>query len=55
VLEVALGVTAVRQLEDIQSGHVPAMSADVDPLRDAAGFTPATPVEEGVRRFVAWY
>ncbi len=55
VLEEALGVTAVRQLEDIQPGDVPATWADVDALRDAVGFTPATPVEEGVRRFVAWY
>ena len=55
VLEEALGVTAIRQLEDIQPGDVPATWADVDALRDAVGFAPATPVEEGVRRFVAWY
>jgi UDP-glucuronate 4-epimerase len=55
VLEEALGVKALRQLEDIQPGDVPATWADVDALRDAVGFAPATPVEEGVRRFVAWY
>jgi UDP-glucuronate 4-epimerase len=55
VLEDALGMTAIRQLEDIQPGDVPATWADVDALRDAVGFAPATPVEEGVRRFVAWY
>ena len=55
VLEAELGVTAIRHLEDIQPGDVPATWADVDALRDAVGFTPATPVEEGVRRFVAWY
>jgi UDP-glucuronate 4-epimerase len=55
VLEDALGVQAIRQLEDIQPGDVPATWADVDALRDAVGFAPATPVEEGVRRFVAWY
>ncbi len=55
VLEEALGVKAVRQLEDIQPGDVPATWADVDALREAVGFAPATPVEEGVRRFVAWY
>ena len=55
VLEEALGVKATRQLEDIQPGDVPATWADVDALRDAVGFAPATPVEEGVRRFVAWY
>ena len=55
VLEAELGVPAIRQFEDIQPGDVPATWADVDALRDAVGFTPATPVEEGVRRFVAWY
>jgi UDP-glucuronate 4-epimerase len=55
VLEEALGVQAVKQLEDIQPGDVPATWADVDALRDAVGFAPATPVEDGVRRFVAWY
>jgi UDP-glucuronate 4-epimerase len=55
VLEAALGVTAIRQFEDIQPGDVPAVWADVDALRDAVSFAPAAPVEEGVRRFVAWY
>jgi len=27
----------------------------VDALTAATGFTPATPIEEGVKRFVAWY
>jgi UDP-glucuronate 4-epimerase len=55
VLEEALAVQAIKQLEDIQPGDVPATWADVDALRDAVGFAPATPVEDGVRRFVAWY
>jgi UDP-glucuronate 4-epimerase len=55
VLESELGVRAIRQLVDIQPGDVPATWADVDALRDAVGFAPTTPVEEGVRRFVAWY
>jgi UDP-glucuronate 4-epimerase len=55
VLEDALGMKAIRQLEDIQPGDVPATWADVDALREAVGFAPATPIEEGVRRFVAWY
>ena len=55
VLEAELGVPAIRQLEDIQPGDVPATWADVDALREAVGFAPATPVEEGVRRFVVWY
>jgi len=55
ILEAELGVRAIRQLEDIQPGDVPATWADVDALREAVGFAPSTSVEEGVRRFVAWY
>jgi UDP-glucuronate 4-epimerase len=55
VHEEALGVKAIKQLEDIQPGDVPATWADVDALRAAVGFAPATPIEEGVARFVAWY
>jgi UDP-glucuronate 4-epimerase len=55
VLEDALGVKAVRQLEDMQPGDVPATWADVDALREAVGFAPSTPLEDGVQRFVAWY
>ncbi len=55
ILEGALGVPAIRQLEDMQPGDVPATWADVDGLRDAVGFAPDTPLEEGVQRFVAWY
>ena len=55
VLEAELGVTAIRRYEDIQPGDVPATWADVDALRHDVGFAPGTPVEEGVRRFVAWY
>jgi UDP-glucuronate 4-epimerase len=55
ILEESLGVPAIRQLEDMQPGDVPATWADVDGLRDAVGFAPDTPLEEGVQRFVAWY
>ncbi len=55
ILEAELGVSAIRQLEDIQPGDVPATWADVDALREAVGFTPSTTVEEGVAHFVAWY
>jgi UDP-glucuronate 4-epimerase len=55
ILEDALGVPAIRQLEGMQPGDVPATWADVDGLRHAVGFAPDTPLEEGVQRFVAWY
>ena len=36
-------------------GDVPETKADVDDLMRDVGFRPATPIEEGVRRFAAWY
>jgi UDP-glucuronate 4-epimerase len=39
----------------MQPGDVPATFADVDDLKRDVGFQPATPIEDGVRRFVAWY
>lgn len=55
VLEEQLGRKAVRNLLPMQAGDVPATCADVDDLTAAVGFRPATPIAEGIRRFVAWY
>jgi UDP-glucuronate 4-epimerase len=54
-IEKALGREAVRELLDMQPGDVPATYADVDDLARDAGFTPSTPLEEGISRFVEWY
>ena len=37
------------------AGDVPATYADVDDLVRDVGFRPATPIEEGIRRFIEWY
>lgn len=55
VLEEALGVPAVRRYLPMQPGDVPATWADVDALIADVGFSPSTPIEVGVRRFVEWY
>ena len=55
VLEEHLGKPAFKNLLPMQPGDVPATCADVDDLMRDAGFRPATPIEEGLRRFVAWY
>lgn len=55
VLEQELGVTAAKRFLPMQPGDVPATYADIDDLARDVGFRPATPIEEGVRRFVAWY
>lgn len=55
LLEQTLGRTAEKRLLPMQPGDVPATYADIDDLARDVGFKPATPIEEGVRRFVAWY
>ena len=55
VLEDCLGRKAQLNLLPLQAGDVPDTWADVDDLIRDVGYRPATPVEEGVRRFVAWY
>lgn len=55
VLEDCLGKKAEKNLLPLQPGDVPDTYADVDALVEDVGYRPATPVEEGVRRFVDWY
>ena len=55
VLEKALGKEAQKNLLPIQAGDVPATYADVDDLTRDVGFKPATSIEDGISRFVAWY
>ena len=39
----------------MQPGDVAATYADVDDLASDVGFSPATPIEVGIARFVEWY
>lgn len=55
VLERELGVTAKKNYLPMQPGDVPATFADIDELSRDVGFHPNTPIEEGIKRFVAWY
>ena len=54
-IERALEKTAEKEFLPMQPGDVHATYADVDDLMEAVGFKPATPIEQGIRRFVAWY
>jgi UDP-glucuronate 4-epimerase len=54
-LEGHLGRTAKKNFLPLQAGDVPATFADVDDLMADVGFKPATPIAEGIGRFVAWY
>lgn len=55
VLEHALGREAQKRYLPIQPGDVPATWADVDALVQDTGYRPATPLEDGIAAFVAWY
>lgn len=55
IIEEALGRRAVRRLLPMQPGDVLATYADVDDLATATGFSPRTPIETGLRRFIDWY
>jgi UDP-glucuronate 4-epimerase len=54
-LEKALGIPARLDLQPLQAGDVVATEADTGALERLTGFRPATPIEEGVQRFVEWY
>ena len=55
VLEQALGRDAIRDLQPMQPGDVPATAADTSALEAWVGFRPTTPIEAGVEQFAAWY
>ena len=55
ILEQALGRKAKKEMLPMQPGDVPTTYADVDDLVGDVGFRPATPIEDGIRRFASWY
>ena len=54
-LEDCLGRKAEMNLLPLQAGDVPDTWADIDDLTRDVGYTPATPVQTGIRAFVDWY
>ena len=54
-LEKTIGKTVEKRMLPMQAGDVPATYADVDALTEAVDFKPATPIELGIERFIAWY
>ena len=54
-LEEALGRKAEMEMLPLQAGDVPDTYADVDDLVQQFGYKPATQVNVGIKRFVAWY
>lgn len=54
-IEAALGKKAQKNYLPLQKGDVPATWADTSDLEKSFGYKPATPVREGIERFVEWY
>ncbi|MDO8908427.1 MAG: NAD-dependent epimerase [Pseudohongiella sp.] len=54
-IEKALGRTIEKEFLPLQPGDVPATYADVTDLVEDMNYQPATPVQSGIDRFVAWY
>ena len=54
LLEAALGVEARLDRQPLQPGDVPLTSADVSHSASVLGYAPATPLDQGLRKFAAW-
>ncbi|MFZ0881301.1 MAG: GDP-mannose 4,6-dehydratase [Candidatus Acidiferrales bacterium] len=54
-LERATGRTAIRSPQPMQPGDVPLTWADISKSEKLLVYRPATPLEEGLKKFVAWY
>ena len=55
LIEENLGQKAEKRFLPMQPGDVRATYADVEALARNVGFRPATPLKDGIRRFVEWY
>jgi len=55
VLERELGCPAEKVMLPLQPGDVPETCADIDLARAKLGFSPTTPIAQGIPAFVAWY
>ena len=55
LLEKEFGVSAIIENLPMQAGDVPATFADIEDLHALTGFWPRTDIEEGIKRFAAWY
>ena len=54
LLEAELGVTARIEWKPVQTGDVLRTWADTTAAREALGYAPRVPLEEGIHRFVRW-
>lgn len=54
-LETATGRVAIRDSRPLQPGDVPLTWANIDKASKLLGYRPQTRMEEGLKKFVAWY
>ncbi|MCG3665679.1 NAD-dependent epimerase [Aliarcobacter butzleri] len=54
-IENKLGKIIEKNMMPIQAGDVPATYADVSDLVENLGYKPATPIQEGINKFIDWY
>lgn len=54
-IERAVGRAAKRNYMDMQMGDVPRTEASTDLLQALTGYSPSTPLSQGVTEFVRWY
>ena len=55
LLEQATGRPALRNELPMQPGDVERTFADAAKLRGVTGYEPATPLAQGLQKFVQWY
>jgi len=55
LLEKEFGRPAIKEMAPMQPGDVAETRADVDDLMREVDFRPSTSIEEGIKRFAAWY
>ena len=54
-IELALKKKAIKKYLDIQPGDVAVTSSDCNALKEWINFSPKTPIQEGVNKFISWY
>ena len=54
-IEKKLGKKAKKNMLPLQAGDVPSTYADVSDLIDDLNYKPATPIQEGIDKFIDWY
>ncbi|PWJ40941.1 NAD-dependent epimerase [Sediminitomix flava] len=54
-MEETLGVEAKKMYMEMQAGDVKVTYADTAKLKNNTGYSPSTPLKEGVKEFIKWY